>query len=130
MIYESEILKGQQCPPQYRANLLELLIRMNKIRDAYGRPMIVTSGFRSRAEHLRIYRNSAPDKIPWGSKHLSCQACDIYDPDNKLRKWCQDNDALLREIGVWMEEDQGSWIHFQIVAFKSFKNGGTLWFKP
>lgn len=128
MIMRREILKGQECPPEYEENLLELLIRMNKIRDAWGRPMIVTSGFRSREEHLRIYRGK--DYIPWGSKHLTCQACDIYDPDNKLRDWCKKNDKLLREIGVWLEEDQGTWIHFQIIPFASYKPGGTIWFKP
>lgn len=128
MIMEREILKGKVCPPEYKANLLELLIRINKVRDAYGYPMIVTSGFRSREDQLRIYKGKS--KIPWGSKHLTCQAVDIHDPDNKLRDWCVKNDTLLREIGVWLEEDQGAWIHFQIVPFASYKPGGTIWFKP
>lgn len=132
MIYEREILKGQQCPPEYEDNLLELLIKINKVRDAYGRPMTVTSGFRNISKHIEIYtkKGVSRDKIPLGSKHLTCQAVDIYDPDNELRKWCQDNEPLLREIGLWLEEDQGSWQHFQIVPFKSFKPGGTIWFKP
>lgn len=132
MIYEREILRGQQCPSEYKENLLELLVRINKVRDAYGRPMIVTSGFRSKKEHERIYRKQieAGEYVPWGSKHLTCQAIDIYDPDNKLRKWCEQNDTLLREIGVWLEEDQGNWIHFQTVPFASYKEGGRIWFKP
>lgn len=133
MIMEREILKGEECPPEYKDNLLELLIRMNKVRDAYGRPMIVTSGYRSAADHIRIYKSLGipANKIPWGSCHLTCQAVDIYDPDGELFEWCVENDTLLREIGVWLEEkDDQKRVHFQIKPFRSYKPSGSIFFKP
>jgi len=130
MIYRREILKGSECPPEYEINLLELLIRINKVRDAYGLPMIVTSGFRTREDHTRIYKARGIKKIPWGSSHLTCQAVDISDPCNILYSWCRKNENLVREIGLWIEEDRGGWVHFQTKPFSSYKAGGTIFFKP
>jgi len=132
MIYRREILKGFECPPEYEINLLDLLVKINKVRDAWSQPMIVTSGYRTVAEHKRIYRKriAAGKHVPWGSRHLFCQAVDISDPDGKLYEWCKKNEELLREIGLWIEEDQGSWVHFQSVAFTSYKATGTIFFKP
>lgn len=131
MITRQEILKGHSCPPELEANLLELLIRINKVRDAYGHPMTVTSGFRSMEDHLRIYKNKGitdPKKIPMKSKHLYCQAVDIYDPNKKLQKWIKENIKLIEEIGLWMEDfnDTPNWVHFQIIPPAS----GNRFFKP
>lgn len=119
MIYRREILQGHECPEEYEDNLLELLIRINKVRDAWGKPMIVSSGLRSREDQIRIYAERGvidPEKIPWHSKHFSCQAVDISDPDRSLMNWCLQNEALLAEIGLWMEVPDGQKrVHFQIV---------------
>lgn len=119
LITRQEILKGEECPPEYEDNLLELLIKGNKIRDAFGRPMIVTSGFRTKEDHLRIYEKQikAGKHVPMGSKHLYCQAVDISDPNKILQKWCLENEKLLAEVGVWMEHfsHTSTWVHFQIV---------------
>lgn len=131
MITRQEILKGNECPPELEANLLELLIRINKVRDAYGLPMTVTSGFRSMKDHLRIYKEKGitdPKKIPMKSKHLFCQSVDIYDPEKKLQKWIKENIKLIEEIGLWMEDfnDTPNWVHFQIIPPTS----GNRFFKP
>ena len=129
MIMEREILKGQQCPEKYKDNLLELLIKMNKVRDAYGRPMFVTSGFRTMKDHIRIYESMGipRNKIPLQSKHLYCQACDIADPDNSLMEWVKKHVKLMEEIGLWMEEDDTvNRVHFQTVPPKS----GRRFFNP
>ena len=133
MIYEREILKGKECPEEYRENLLELLVRGNKVRDAYGFPMFITSGFRTLLEHLEIYRKKGitdKSKIPMASHHLYCRAFDVADSDGRLMKWCKKNETLLREIGVWIEEGTVGWVHFQIVPFASYKPGGAIFFKP
>lgn len=126
MIYESEILKGQVCPEEYEDNLLELLIRMNKVRDAWGRPMQVTSGYRSEKKQRGIYADRG--YVPMGSKHLCCQACDIYDPDKKLQTWIKENVKLMEEIGLWFEDFDATptWVHCQTVPPRS----KARFFKP
>jgi len=125
MIMIREILKGQECPLEYSENLAKLIVKINKVRDAFGRPMIVTSGFRSMEEHERIYKKeiAAGKYVPRSSKHLSCEAVDIYDPDRILQKWCIENENLLAEIGLWMEDfiHTPRWVHFQIVPPASGK---------
>lgn len=102
------------------ANLSVLLERINKVRDAYATPMVVTSGFRTLAEQMKINPH-AP-----GSHHCTGEAVDILDRDGALNEWCKKNEALLETIGLWMEVRQGPWQHFQIVPPKS----GHRWFNP
>jgi len=102
------------------ANLAILLERINKVRTAWGKPMTVTSGLRSEADQQRI-NPSAPR-----SKHLLGCAVDIADGDGSLSTWCKANEALLAGVGLWMEERQGGWQHFQTMPPAS----GHLWFKP
>ena len=120
-------------PDDIAMNLNSLLEKMNLIRNKYGKPMTVTSGFRTKEDHLRIYAEKGitdPKKIPMGSKHLSGLACDISDPNSELYKWCLANEDYLIQIGVWLEHRQGPWQHFQIEPFKSYQLGGTIWFHP
>lgn len=60
-----------------------------------------------------------------GSKHLTCEAIDLWDPDKKIGNWCVGNIEFLQEHDVWMEslvvthksaEASGRWIHLQNVA--------------
>ena len=133
-----EILKNNNLEEQsdeIKSNLNELLDKMNKIRDAYGKPMIITSGLRSMADHLRIYEQKGitdTSKIPMKSRHLYGLACDVSDPKQELQKWCQDNEQFLRDLGVFMEDFSATknWVHFQIVPYASFSPGKSLWFKP
>lgn len=116
-------------------NLMDLLEKVNRIREAWGKPMIVTSGLRSMEDHLRIYRQKGITdlaKIPMKSKHLFGQAVDISDPKRELQAWCKQNESLLQSIGVWMEsfDTTTNWVHFQIVPYGSYKPGKSLWFIP
>jgi uncharacterized protein YcbK (DUF882 family) len=101
-------------------NLSDLQIAINKVRSAWGTPMIVTSGLRSQADQARI-NPSAPK-----SNHLIGAAVDISDPSGALNKWCKANEAILSGAGLWCEERQGGWQHFQIFPPKS----GHRWFNP
>jgi hypothetical protein len=84
-------------------------------------------------DHKRIYRNKGitdESKIPMKSKHLFGQAADISDSDGLFNNWCKENEKLLLSIGVWLEHRQGGWQHIQSVPFRSYKVGGSIWFKP
>lgn len=116
-------------------NLEELLTKMNKIRTAYNKPMQITSGLRSKNDHIRIYSELAAKrgvdfdikKVPMGSAHLTGCACDILDKDGSLMEWCKNNEKLLEEVGLWCEEkDDQPRVHFQIYPPKS----GKRFFKP
>jgi hypothetical protein len=145
LITESEILKAvkkEDMPEDHQKNLEELLEKINKVRYAWAKPMRVTSGYRSKDDQIRIYkelneqRKKAAEKAgkpfvetatPWGSAHLKCAAVDISDPDGSLYQWTRDNEALMEEIGVWMEvKDDQARVHFQIYPPKS----GNRWFSP
>jgi hypothetical protein len=128
-----EPLKLEDLSQEYQDNLALLLERMNKVREAYGKPMTVTSGFRSMEDHLRIYAAKGitdPAKIPMKSAHLRGCAVDISDPNGEVFAWCQANEPLLVEIGIWLENRQKNWQHFQVQPFASYKDGGTIWFNP
>lgn len=120
---------------EQKANLAILLERMNVIRQKWNKPMVITSGFRSQEDHLRIYKEIAArkgvefdeSKVPMGSKHLAGAACDVYDNDGSLMKWCRANEDILVEVGLWIEDDTSvPRVHFQIQAPKS----GNRFFKP
>lgn len=130
-----ELLKGKvelgDLPEDHRANLAILLERINKIRSAYGKPMTVTSGYRSMEDHLRIYREKGvtdQSKIPMKSRHLSGRAVDIGDGDKKLKEWILDNVALLESVGLWCEDfsTTDNWVHFQTVP----PGSGKRFFMP
>jgi uncharacterized protein YcbK (DUF882 family) len=117
-------------------NAEELLKRINILREAWGKPWIVTSGYRTMQDHLRIYsqinskrRAQGLDdlRVPTSSKHLSGEAIDIYDSGLKITKWLKENDsARLQAVDLYCEEGNDNWVHFQLRPPKS----GKRWFKP
>lgn len=113
-------------------NLEELLVKINQFRKAYGKPLIVTSGYRSMQDHLRIYADKGitdKSKIPMQSLHLRAAAIDVISNDIKdLHLFTKNNIKLLEDIGLWVEDLQYSpnWVHFQIFPPKS----GQRFFKP
>ncbi len=135
MISLKEILMNRvefkDLPKEHQDNLMTLLDRINRIRTAYGKPMTVTSGYRSREDHIRIYKDIANKKskkfdennIPWGSCHLKGAAVDIKDSNGDLDNWCINNEKILEDAGLWIEhsDDTPGWTHFQIFPPKSRK---------
>lgn len=133
MITMSELLKSAKFDEQSKDiqdNLTELLKRINEIRTLWGHSMTITSGLRTKADQIRIYtaKGIPESKIPWGSKHLTGAAVDIYDPDKKLQEWCLANIAELERIQLWCEHFSATpnWVHFQIFSPKS----GNRFFHP
>lgn len=123
--------KLEDQPKTTQDNLNKLLKSVNVVRIAWGKPMTVTSGLRSMADHLRIYKNKGitdPSKIPLKSRHLYGEAVDISDPNKELQIWCKANEKILEQAGLWMEDFSvtPNWCHFQCVPPKS----GKRWFLP
>lgn len=89
-------------------NLEDLLKAINVIREAWGLPMMVTSGFRSQQDQARIN-----PKVTH-SAHMEGKAVDIEDKDGSLYKWCTENVPLLERAGIWIEKGTIGWTHCQI----------------
>jgi len=118
-------------------NEQDLLNKVNIIRTRWNKPMTVTSGVRTLAEHLRIYAQKGitdQSKIPMKSKHLEntagAAAVDISDPGLEITEWLKDNPDILEEADLYCEDGNSNWVHFQNKPFGSYKSGGTRWFKP
>jgi len=135
MITMNELLSNQatlkDLAPDIQKNLNELLIKINKVRESWAKPMTITSGLRTMKHHLKIYADKGitdKSKIPMMSNHLYGRAVDISDPHKELQKWCKDNEPMLVSIGLWMEhfDKTPNWCHFQINPPKS----RSRWFMP
>lgn len=134
MISRQELISDEafeQQDEKIQANINELLIRINKIRSAYGQPMTVTSGFRTMEHHLEIYAAKGitdKKKIPMKSRHLTGQAVDILDTGEFLKNWVLANIEFIEKVGLWMESFSSTptWVHFQIVPPPSKK----IFFEP
>lgn len=136
--------------PKKLAQCEDLLRRVNIIRKAWAKAMYSSSGVRTWADHIRIYKDLAKKKqhpfkdgifdeakVPKFSKHLEivtdCAAVDILDPGQAIKKWLKDTEAgrkVMEEADVWCEDDDVQRLHIQNKAFGSYKPGGTRWFKP
>lgn len=76
---------------------------------------MVSSGWRPAAVNART-KNAAPK-----SKHMLCQAVDIYDPDGEIDEWLVNNEPVLRAVGIHIEHPSATkgWTHWQCVPPKS-----------
>lgn len=114
MITRLEILKGRDhvhpLTPELEANLTVLLERLNKLRQVWGKPMIVTSGYRP-AEINALAGGALK------SRHITCQAADISDPEHELINWLLAEPNRLKDFGFWMEHPEATknWVHLQVV---------------
>lgn len=123
MITRTEVLMGRDkefpLTPALETNLSKLLIALNKVRAAYGKPMKVSSGYRPG-------RYNTAAKGAKASAHITCQACDFSDPTGDLDAWCMQNLALLSSCGLRLEHPDSTpgWCHLDI------KFNGKVVFKP
>ena len=72
---------------------------------------VVSSGWRPPAI------NAATAGAAVNSKHMTGEACDIYDPDGDLDEWLMSapGQRALVELGLWMEHPSATkgWAHVQ-----------------
>ena len=111
-ITHSEILMGRDkespLSPEQKANLDRLVVAVNIIRQAYNRPMKVSSGYRPGVYNLKAGGAKR-------SAHLTCEAVDFGDVDGQLAAWCTKNVQLLEKAGLYMENSEFTpgWVHLQ-----------------
>ncbi|MDP2786628.1 MAG: D-Ala-D-Ala carboxypeptidase family metallohydrolase [Pseudomonadota bacterium] len=88
--------------------------------DAAG--SLVSSGWRPSTVNARVPGAAVR------SKHLTAQACDLFDPEGELDAWCMQNQQRLAFIGLWLEHASATkgWCHIQTVPPRS----GTRIFYP
>lgn len=114
MISKSEILMGRdaQFPKEYTKevsdNIDRLLIALNKFREAYGKAMTVSSGWRPQSINIAV----GGAKM---SNHTVGLACDFKDADGSLDAFAVECDkkGLLKQWGLWLEHPDNTkgWIH-------------------
>lgn len=97
--------------PDMEKSLAKLLIAVNKLREKYGKAMVVTSGYRPGKYNTAAHGAK-------NSTHLLCEACDFRDTDGELDKFCTDNQELLADLGLWLEHPDSTpgWTHLDIRA--------------
>lgn len=123
LVTKQEILMGRdkQHPlsKEQEENLDKLHKALNLFRQAYGKPLIVSSGYRPAAINAGIggAQNSA---------HMHCMAVDFRDTDGSIARYCLSNLKLLQDLGLWLEDPRwtrvkdangkiiSGWCHLQI----------------
>lgn len=113
-------IKVEELSPELLANANTIIPKINELLERFGEYRKCNSGYRSSEDQARI--NPTITK----SKHMICAAIDISDIDGKLYKWVLANLPVLKELGFWVELQQGPWVHFQIFPPKS----GNRIFQP
>lgn len=112
MITAKEVLMGRDATDPLDSemfyNLLDLLPRINLIRFLYGKPLVVSSG----------YRPESVNKAIGGAKksnHMVCKAVDFKDSDGSFAKWCLANMDSIKKAGLYMESPDKTvgWVHLQ-----------------
>lgn len=92
-------------------NLNKLLEVLNKFREAYGKAMTVSSGYRP--GHYNTDAGGAKN-----SNHRFCRACDFHDPDGAIDTFATecDKDGRLKAWGLWLESPAHTpgWCHLDI----------------
>lgn len=116
-ISKNEVLMGrdkthaQDYIPEVSQNIDKLLEHLNKFREAYGKAMTVSSGWRPASINAAI---GGAKK----SNHTVGLACDFADKDGNLAKFALEMDKIgkLKEWGLWLEnpEKTKNWIHLDI----------------
>lgn len=113
--------KYEDLTPELQANTQEHLIRINKFREIYGKPMYVNSGYRT-PEHNALIGGAK------NSSHCTCQATDFKDNNGELKKYIAENSDILEKCNLYMEapESTPTWVHLQSRPTPS----GSRTFKP
>lgn len=112
MISMQEVLqnraKFEDLSPEMQANGADLINKLNKFREAYGIPMVVSSGLRLLADNIAAGGATH-------SAHMTLNAVDFHDIDGKLFDFIKADPTILDRCNLWMEDARWcpNWIHLQ-----------------
>jgi len=100
--------------PEFKNNALVLLEKVNKLIQKSGIERSVNSGWRP-----TYYNNLAGGSRK--SAHLSCEAIDLKDSDDKMKTWIMENQEVLEEFDLYLEDPRytDTWVHLQTRAVGS-----------
>lgn len=116
--YTKDRDKTHPLTQEQEENMDKLLKILDVLRERYGKPLKISSGYRPAAINASV---GGAKK----SNHIMCLAVDfVDDPVNRpFTKWCAANLAILEELGLYMEDPRHTkgWVHLQCVAPKSGK---------
>ncbi len=93
---------------EIKENLDKLLLSVNMLRGLWGKPLIVSSGYRP--GRFNIAAGGALD-----SAHLHCMAVDFKDRDRSLANWLVTRLDVLEACELYMEDPTftPTWVHVQ-----------------
>jgi hypothetical protein len=117
----------ENLPIDHQSNLFALHHSANILRAAFGKPMVITSGYRSWAVHENIYKKLGRTP-PKGSMHLRGAAIDIHDPEKDLKIFLLENVEILEQANLWCEgfDYTPNWVHLQCLPPSS----GNRFYQP
>lgn len=109
------------------ANAARLAAAYTRLETSFGRPIVLSSGFRPQHVNARI------DGAATNSLHKLACAGDAEDPDRELAIFCLSDLKLLEHFGLYLEDPRYTrrrhpdtkawmfWVHLQIVPPRSGK---------
>ena len=113
-ISEFKCKDGTEVPAELRNNVIELAVNLQVLRDELGKPISITSGYRSQQHNWKIGGAK-------GSYHLKAMAADIKVKGMKPKEVSEVIEQLISEgrmkeggIGIYR-----SWVHYDIRGFKA-----------
>lgn len=117
-------LKIPNVPDEQHVKNLRRLCQeiLQPVRDAYGKPISVTSGYRCPALNKAV-------KGVATSQHLTGEAADIVVADNRglYRLMAQMVKEGKITVGQLLDENGGSWIHVSLPSGKHLNDVRSIW---
>ena len=121
----------------------DLITRVNGLLDVFGHERELSSGWRPKSVNAQMVRDyedwslgprtsSPPPRAASRSKHITCNGCDIADPDGKLDEYIDQLPEILEQFGLWRESGAKTkgWCHLQNIPYGSWSPGKSRTFNP
>lgn len=118
--------KLYDCPPEIREHAAVTVGKVNAllaVLEEEGVPLeahpktqtIISSGWRP-AQINRGVKGAAPK-----SKHITADACDLYDPEGDIDEYLSSHPDVLLALGIYMEHPSATkgWSHVQTIGPRS-----------